>query len=165
MTSVLAGRAAELETIDRLVAGVDAGRAATLSIIGEAGIGKTRLLDELVRRAEARGHLTLSGVASELARDVPFWVFADALEDYVRGLDPGLLAPMGDETLAALRQVLPGLPGVSGTVSALVNERYRAHSAVRSLLERLAVSQPLVLLLDDLHWSDSGSLELLLTLL
>ena len=92
---------------------------------------------------------------------MPFWVFVDALDEYVRSLDPLLFAPLGDEVLAELAQVVPGLPGVAAApAQAGTHERYRIHRAVTLLLERLAAYRPLVLVLDDLHWADSGSFEL-----
>ena len=59
-----------------------------LELAGEPGIGKTRLLGELGARADRRGQLVLAGSASELERELPFWIFVDALDDYVHGLDP-----------------------------------------------------------------------------
>jgi ATP/maltotriose-dependent transcriptional regulator MalT len=160
------GRTAELGAIDSVLDELDAGRPAALAIVGEPGIGKTRLLAELAARADERRHLVLTGTASELDRDVPFWVFVDALDEYVRSLDPMLFAPLGDEALAELAQVVPGLPGsVAAPSQAGTQERYRIHRAVTLLLERLAAYRPLVLVLDDLHWADSGSFELVIALL
>ena len=160
------GRAGEIEAVDALLEGLDQGRAGALLLVGEPGIGKTRLLMELAGRADARRHLVLDGTASELERNVPFAVFVDALAEYVRGLDPAFLAVMGDDVLAALTGVLPSVPGVpAATGVELAHERYLSHLAARLLLERLATHQPLVLILDDVHWADSGSLELLLALL
>jgi ATP/maltotriose-dependent transcriptional regulator MalT len=159
------GRKPELDIVDGLVGALDAWHGGALAIVGEPGIGKTRLLSELAERADARNYLVLAGSGSELDRDVPFWVFVDALDEYVRGLDSRLLAPLGDDVLAELASVLPGLAGVASGAPALTHERYRSHRAVRVLLERLAANQPLVLVLDDLHWADAGSWELLLALL
>ncbi len=147
----LVGREGELRVLE---AALDRGSGA-VEIVGEPGIGKTRLLAELETIADARGCLVLSGSASELERDLPFWIFADALEEYVRGLPPAVLAPLGDE----LDRVL----GLSA--GGVADERHRAHQAVRELLELLGARQPLVLMLDDLHWADPGSLELLGSLL
>jgi DNA-binding NarL/FixJ family response regulator len=160
------GRTAELGAIEAVLDELEAGRAAALAIVGEPGIGKTRLLAELGDRADRRGYLALSGTASELERDSPFAVFDDALDEYVRGLDPLLFAPLGDDVVAELAQVLPGLPrAVAAEPSTATQERYRIHRAVTLGLERLAASRPLVLVLDDVHWADSGSFELLMALL
>ena len=85
----LVGRSAELPTLDGLLDGAAARRAGAVELVGEPGIGKTRLLAELGRRADARGMLVLSGSASEFERDLPFWVFVDALDEYLAGLPPG----------------------------------------------------------------------------
>jgi DNA-binding NarL/FixJ family response regulator len=160
----LVGRAAELEALEAALATVERGRPAILELQGEPGIGKTRLLAELRRRADRRGHLVLTGSASELERDLPFWVFVDALDDYARGLDPARLGPLGADARTELGRVLPAL-AVPGAGSGRRDERYRCHLAMRALLELLARGQPLVLALDDLHWADTETLELLASLL
>ena len=134
------GRAAELEAIDRALGELRDGRPSPLVIEGEPGIGKTRLLAELAKRADARGCTVLGGSASELERDLPFWVFVDALDEYVAGLDPQLVAAparRGAERAHAGAAVLIGAASGGGPV--LQDERYRVHRAVRELLERLAV--------------------------
>jgi DNA-binding NarL/FixJ family response regulator len=162
----LLGRRAELGALDQLLGELAEGRSAALDLGGEPGIGKTRLLAELGERADARGNLVLSGSASELERDVPFAVFVDALDEYAEGLDPRRLDALDDQTRAELAHVLPSLSSLAGGGGvALQNERYRTHRAVRALLETLAATHPLVLVLDDLHWADSGSIELLGALL
>ena len=162
----LVGRAAELEAIDRALGELCDGPTAPLVIQGEPGIGKTRLLAELAKRADGRGCTVLGGSASELERDLPFWVFVDALDEYVAGLDPRVVASLRDEVRSELAQVLPSLSDLtSGGGPVLQDERYRAHRAVRELLERLAAGRPLVLALDDIHWADAASVELLTALL
>jgi DNA-binding NarL/FixJ family response regulator len=160
----LVGRATELAVLDDALSGLDRRRFAALELVGEPGIGKTRLLAELGARADGAGTLALSGSASELERELPFWVFVDALDEYVQSLEPRRLDALGDETLAELGHVLPSL-NVPGADAGREDERYRTHRAVRRLLETMAATKPLVLLLDDLHWADSGSIELLGALL
>jgi DNA-binding CsgD family transcriptional regulator len=159
----LVGRAAELGAFDRLLDEADAGRPGAAALLGEPGIGKTRLLSTLESAADGRGHLVLAGSASELERDQPFAVFVDALDDYVAGLEPGALEPLGEVVLAELGLVLPSLFAPGSTAAA--HERYRSHRAVRELLRLLARARPLVLVLDDVHWCDAASLELLGALL
>ena len=165
-TERLVGRAEEIRTFDQVLADLDRGSSAALEVVGEPGIGKTRLLAELGARADAKGHLVLSGSASELERDLPFSIFVDALDEYVRGLDPNRFAVFEDDVRTELAHVFPSLTRLAGGRQvALQDERYRSHRAVRSLLEHLASTQPLALLLDDLHWADSASIELLGALL
>jgi DNA-binding CsgD family transcriptional regulator/tetratricopeptide (TPR) repeat protein len=162
----LIGRAAELSSIDRCVEALEQGRPGAIELVGEPGIGKTRLLAELAARADARGHLVLSGSASELERDLPFWVFVDALDEYLQGLEPWRLDDLDDGVRAELATVFPSLSSLAaGRQVAPQHERYRSHRAVRALLELLATEQPLVLMLDDLHWCDPASIELLGALL
>jgi len=157
----LVGRAVELEALDAVLRELARRRAGALELAGEPGIGKTRLLAELQVRADARGWLVLSGSASELERELPFWVFVDALDEYVHGLEPYRLDAMDADARAELGHVLPSLDAGAE----LAPERYRTHRAMRQLLEALARDAPLVLVLDDVHWADAGSVELLGALL
>jgi ATP/maltotriose-dependent transcriptional regulator MalT len=162
----LVGRSAELESLEHALDTVERGSSGAIELVGEPGIGKTRLLAELAARAELRGHLVLSGAASELERDLPFSVFVHALDEYVESLDSDRLTGLDTDVQAELAHVFPSLaPLAGGSDVALQHERYRAHRAVRALLEELAQSTPLVLVLDDFHWADSASVELLGALL
>jgi ATP/maltotriose-dependent transcriptional regulator MalT len=162
----LVGRASELDSVDRLLAQVGEGRSAALELVGEPGIGKTRLLAELAARADTRAFLVLTGRAGELELDLPFWVFVDALDEYVRGLDPHRLDSLSSDVRAELATVFPSVTGLAtGRRTAIQHERYRSHRAVCVLLETLAQTQPVVLVLDDVHWADPASVELLGALL
>ena len=90
-TDQLVGRVEELGSLEQVLAEVDRGDAAAVELVGEPGIGKSRLLAEFADRADTRGRLVLAGSASELERDLPFAVFVDALDEYLRGLDPSRL--------------------------------------------------------------------------
>jgi ATP/maltotriose-dependent transcriptional regulator MalT len=165
-TTHLVGRASELGSVDRLLAEVGEGRSAALELVGEPGIGKTRLLSELASRADKRRYLVLAGRAGELELDLPFWVFVDAIDEFVHGLDPGRLESLDGDVRAELATVFPSLAGLAtGHKTAIQHERYRSHRAVCVLLETLAQTQPVVLLLDDVHWADPASVELLGALL
>ena len=162
----LVGRAEELGQLDRVLVGLEKGRAASVEVRGEPGIGKTRLLAEFGARADRRGWTVLSGSASELERDLPFSVFVDAVDEFLGGLDPDVLTNLGEDVHNELSHIFPSLSAVETTHQVAPQpERYRAHRAVRALLETLADLRPLVLLLDDLHWADAASGELLGALL
>ncbi len=157
------GRARELAEIERALDGVASGASWALELSGEAGIGKSHLLAEACRRAEGRGFLVLDGRAAEFEQDMPFGVIVDALNDHVGWLGPAVLRALDAETLGELAWILPSLSGLESERAAAPGggQRYRAHYAVRSLLERLAKSQPVVLALDDVHWADAASVEVL----
>ena len=162
----LVGRAEELDSLELLLARLDEGGSSALELTGEPGIGKTRLLSELATRADARGHTVLSGRATELERDLPFSVFVDALDEYLQALDPRRLAALGEGVRVELATVFPSLETHADRQRvAMQEERYRSYRAVRQLLELLARRQPVVLALDDVHWADPASVELLGALL
>jgi ATP/maltotriose-dependent transcriptional regulator MalT len=158
----LVGRARELDLLGRLLEQTCARNPRFVFVTGEPGIGKTCLLLELVREAELRGCLALRGSAAEFERELPFGLVVDAFDEYLESLDPREFNRLSPEDLRELAGVFPALsslnPGSDQPTTAA--ERFRAHRAVRDLMERLAARQPLVVILDDLHWADGASLEL-----
>ena len=141
-------------------------RASWLTVSGEPGIGKTRLLRALGERADEQGHLVLSGRAAEFERELPFAVWVDALDAYVAALGESRLERLVGDRLGELSRVLPsaaaGGAAEAAAAGGLQDERFRAYRAVHALLEGLAGAQGgVVLVLDDLHWADDASLELL----
>src|SRR5215211_3265226 len=129
----LVGRAEELGALDQLLVELETGEPAATALVGEPGIGKTRLLTELAARADARGHLVLGGSASELERDLPFWVFVDALDEYLQGLPPRRLEAIDEDVRSELAHVFPSLArfeAAGGAVSQ--HERYRTYRRARA---------------------------------
>ena len=161
-----AGRGPELQQLDDALDGLGNGGARAIEVVGAAGIGKTRLLAELAAHADARGHIVLRGSGADLERDLAFWVFVDALDEYIESVEPRRLDNLDDEIRAELAHVFPSLAGLArGAGIGVQDERYRVNRAVRELLERLAATKPLVLILDDVHWADPASVDLALSLL
>jgi DNA-binding NarL/FixJ family response regulator len=151
---------AELElALDRL----GAGSPWSLQIVGEPGIGKSRLLAELSQRAQARGYLVLRGRAAEFELDVPFGVLLAAFNDYFGSLDPAFMQSLGAETLGELAAIFPSLTASVDSLPAprLQAERYRVHYAIQAVLERLAERRPIVVVLDDVQWADAASVEMI----
>jgi ATP/maltotriose-dependent transcriptional regulator MalT len=159
----LRGRRHELGVLDRALAAVERGPSRAVGLRGEPGIGKSRLLAELASRAEGRGHLVLSGRATELERDLPFALLIDALDRQLTSDPPRRL---DDEHLAQLAGVLPAvarMPGVEPAASA--EGRHRVARALRALLELLSGPRPVTLLLDDVQWADPASADVVALLL
>ncbi len=159
------GREDELAVIGRALDRLAEGSPASVAFVGEQGIGKSRLLGELQSRADEQGHLVLAGRAAELERDLPFGVVVDALDAYLAAMDPQRVNRLGRELGAELAQIFPSLAELVSEQPTPQHERYRAHRAVSELLERLAATKPVVLVLDDLHWSDPASIDLIAALL
>ncbi len=134
-----------------------------LAVTGEPGIGKTRLLAELCAQAEARDHLVLVGSGAELERELPFGVWVAALDDHVAGLGHARVEALVGDRMTELARVLPSAG--DAPPGGLHDERFRAHRAVRALLQALAERRPVVLVLDDVHWADDASVELIAHLL
>jgi DNA-binding CsgD family transcriptional regulator len=162
----LVGRRAQLAAVAQALTQLESRGSPILAISGEPGIGKTSLVDELCAQADALGHLVLCGRAAELEQDLPFAVAVDALGDYAASLGADRLERLIGNQAAELAPVVPGLDGLAGAATGrLQDERFQTHRAVRALLESLAVNTRVVLALDDLHWADDASLELVAHLL
>jgi ATP/maltotriose-dependent transcriptional regulator MalT len=163
----LVGRDRELGELEHALGQVGHGEPWSVQIAGEPGIGKSRLLEELCRRAETRGYLVLEGRSAEFERDIPFGLIVDALNDFVGSLAPPTLRSLDEDVKLELATVFPALPrpeaeaGTPGQGS----DRYRLHYAIRTLLQRLTERRPMLLALDDVHWADAGSVEVLTHLL
>ena len=162
----IVGRDQELARFEQVLDGLAERQGPRLvEISGEAGIGKTRLVDELCERADAREYLVLRGAAAEFERNVPFAPVIDALDSYLATLDPARLKLPEGELRTELGAIFPSLRTSLTRDSGVHDERYRAYRAVRELLERIAAPRPLVIAIDDLQWTDDASAELIAALL
>jgi DNA-binding SARP family transcriptional activator len=160
------GRERELrELLDGLEESL-AGEGRLFLISGEPGIGKSRLVDQLTRRARARGAEVLVGRCWEAGGAPAYWPWVQALRTYVRERDPELLRRQLGRGAADLAQILPELNELYGDLpsphaSDPEGARFRLFEATSSLLGAASRVQPLVLALDDLHAADAPSLLLL----
>jgi DNA-binding CsgD family transcriptional regulator len=153
----LQGRIAELEAFAGALDAVAQGEPRLLTVRGEAGIGKTRLLAELHAQATAQRFAVVEGRATELEQDLPLVPIVDALESQLPA--PDVLSLLGPQRLGLLAEVLPGLAAT--TAPAASAERWRLHRALGELLALVADDRPVLLLIDDVHWADPATLELL----
>ena len=161
----LVGRRGDRDALRLLLDDAIDGRGHTLLMTGESGIGKSRLLAELTREARARQMLVASGRAFSVEAAVPFGALADALSAPLLALDPGTLSVLARGTEDDLRTIVPALPRAttaSRASSAIDPDgKTRLFWNVAQFLSRLATRQPILILLDNAHWSDPSSLELL----
>lgn len=163
---VFVGREREL---DELLAGFEEtlrGHGSLYLLVGEPGIGKSRLAEELGRNAQARGARVLVGRCWEAGGAPAYWPWVQSLRAYVRGREPEeLRAELGDgapalaQLVPEIRQLFPGLPEPHSTESE--GARFRLFDATSSFLVAAAQARPLVLVFDDLHAADEPSLLLL----
>ena len=157
----IVGRDHELARLEAALARLDAGSSLIVEVVGEPGIGKSTMLAALTRSAS--GTLVLSGRGAEFERDVAFGVFADAIDHHLAAASPQRARRLLEEDGPELAAVFPALRAHArvADMSPLATERFRRHRAVRALLERLAATEPVVLILDDVHWADPASIELI----
>ena len=164
-----AGRA---DHVERLVASwketVEGARRAVL-VSGEPGIGKTRLVTEVIRIAHERGAVVLWGRCDEELGS-PYGPFAEALRNYVAASPPDRvraeLGPLGGELVRIVPELAARVPGLAEPMLADADtERFRLFDSVADLLGEISASHPVVLVLDDVHWADKPSLVLLRHLL
>jgi DNA-binding SARP family transcriptional activator len=164
--SAFVGRATEL---GELVAGLDdafAGRGRLFLLMGEPGIGKSRLADELIVHAGARGARVLVGRCWEAGGAPAYWPWVQSMRTYLHDVPPDAVQPeLGAgaadlaEILPELRRRFPDLPEAPSPTSE--GARLRLFEAATSLLLSAARDRPVVLVLDDLHAADEPSLLLL----
>jgi len=164
-TTSFVGRAEELDRLLALLERAERGRPAVGLIAGDAGVGKTRLLDELAARAEGRGVRVLQGGCMEVGDvGLPYVPFVDAFRDL--GGRPGeteVAAPLA-AAVPSLGRLLPELATEAGPGPPPPGdgfERVQLFDAVLSLLARLSELAPLLLVIEDMHWADRSTRDLL----
>jgi class 3 adenylate cyclase len=164
-TFPFAGRTTERETLITAWKEAAAGTRRVVLVSGEPGVGKTRLVTEIVKTAHEQGALLLWGRCAE-ELDVPYQPFAEALRHYAHSVPADRLGeeigPLGGELarlIPDLGHLVPGLPAPVHTEAE--TERHRLFEAVSDLLEAVSRATPIVLVLDDVHWADKPSLLLL----
>src|SRR6266566_5936817 len=162
----LVGRSAELALLSKATDEAAKGAGRSVFIVGEGGIGKTRLAAAAAERAAKRGWNVAVGRAYPVETGVPYALFSDALLPLVRKLDPGTLTVLTRGGAADFGQLFPNL----GTTA----ERDRTAAGAdpseikarllwnfTQFLWRLSARQPLFVVLENLQWADASSLELL----
>ncbi|MBB5785910.1 helix-turn-helix transcriptional regulator [Jiangella mangrovi] len=158
----MVGRTSQLDGLRSALAAAADGVPATVVLGGEAGVGKTRLVTEFAAEAERDGALVVVGQCVSLGGEgLAYAPVAGALRELAAQLGvPGLLAAAGPGR-AALRTLLPDLPGADGDDDPGGTSQGRVFEAVTGLLEHVAADRPLVLVLEDLHWADRSTRQLL----
>jgi DNA-binding CsgD family transcriptional regulator len=160
---VFVGRAEELAALDAAFARARGGRPSAVLIGGEAGVGKSRLVSEFAGRARAAGAArVLRGQCLELsAEGLPFAPFTGVLRELVRDLGAdGVAALLPGRSARELARLLPEL-GEPDTRADPDEARARMFEQALALFEHLAESGPLILVVEDTHWSDRSTRDLL----
>lgn len=160
------GRDAERADLRRFVEQAAAGRGALVMIGGEPGVGKTRITEETAEEAATRGMMSLVGHCQETEAPLPYAPVVEILEATMRGVSrETLLAAFGDAApelarlLPQIRRLVPDLPPPLELPPE--QERRYLFNCFTEFLERASRMQPLLFVLEDLHWADEPTLLLL----
>src|SRR6266516_6298359 len=166
LSAPIVGRQRELTLAMNHYEVAQGGHTQVVLLTGEPGIGKTRLLDEVALRTAQDGAVVLRGSASESEGMPPFLPFLEAFGRYIRvtpqdqlrtqlATVPQMLASLLPE-LAVYLHALPAVPPLLPEQA-----RFRLYEAIGTFLEAMSAPYALVFVLDDLHWADTASLDLL----
>src|SRR5579875_1409729 len=150
----LVGRDGELARMLTLLDDAASHQAVVALISGDAGVGKTRLVTEVTRRAAAKGFIVLSGHCAELGESVPYLPLADALRNATQAPDtpPHLVEALAAQP--ALGRLLPeGETAATGDGEGVGMARQQMFGAVLGLLGELSADAPVLLVFEDLHWA------------
>jgi class 3 adenylate cyclase len=160
---VLVGRQEELSQLEDALLAVNRGDGRFVLLSGEAGIGKTRLSRELTHRARKLGFVVLWGSCSEAELALPYLPFVEAVGNHLGRQDVAQVRAQLGATAGELAQLFPRLS--DGSPASLPGDpaqaKLRLFEAVVSLLELWARENGLLLVLDDVHWADGSTRELL----
>lgn len=162
----LVGRDAELKSLAAALDEANAGRGQAWFVVGESGIGKTRLLTAVADLAARRGFATAIGQAYPVETGVPYAVFSDALLPVLRHIEPSVLTLLTRGASAELSQLFPALddgrrPAAAAPRGDPAEMKARLLWNFSQFLSRFAAKRPLLLALENLQWADSASLEML----
>ncbi|MEU5520332.1 AAA family ATPase [Streptomyces sp. NPDC047860] len=162
VSPVFVGRTSEFRTLNNALDRAGAGEPQALLVAGEAGVGKTRLVEEFAAAARRQGAIIALGGCVEIGADgLPFAPFSTALRQLRREL-PEQLAAAASGQEEELARLLPEL----GTAAAREGRRdeqgtARLFELTARLLERVTAEHTVVLALEDLHWADASTRHLL----
>jgi class 3 adenylate cyclase len=163
LSPVLIGRERELGVLEDTLLAASRGDASVALVAGEAGMGKTRLADELMLRARKIGFEVLTGGCSEAELSLPYLPFVEAVGNYIARTD---LEPLRERLGSSSRELGRLFPRLAaGAAQADAGDpayaRLRLCEALADLLRVPAEKTGLLLVLEDLHWADASTREVL----
>ncbi len=157
--ATLIGRADELGRLRDALAGAAAGAGQVIALLGEAGIGKSRLVAEAAADATRRGVTVLLGRSYASEQILPFGPWIDAMRAGRIAADADLLERLGPALRAELARLLPEAGGAA-TPAGGAPDVGRVFESVAHVIGHLAGRGPLLVILEDLHWADELSARL-----
>ena len=156
----LIGRDRELTRLREALVDATSGRGRVVAIVGDAGIGKTRLLEEVVREATERHITVAAGRSYETEQILPFSPWVDVLRAGLAAPRTNLARALDRVWMAELARLIPEL-AVPGADAGTAEDHRRLFEAVLRFVVHLATRRPVLVVLEDLQWADEMSLRLL----
>ncbi|HUQ84599.1 MAG TPA: AAA family ATPase [Gemmatimonadaceae bacterium] len=161
----LVGRDAQVTALRQVLARAREGDGRVALIVGEAGVGKSRLLRNMIDDARSAGFFVLQGACFEAERAIPYAPLLDLVRLIARSASPAavahVLAPAATELVTLFPELRPILP--EATPSATVDpesDKRRLFHALAQTVANVARTQPVLLVFEDVHWSDDATLDL-----
>jgi DNA-binding NarL/FixJ family response regulator len=163
VSPVLVGRTLEAETLARALRGVVAlGEPAAVVVGGEAGVGKSRLVDEAVARAGEVGARVIAGSCVELdGAGIPYAPIVEMLRSLSADLPPAELDALLGVARGELGRLVPELDAGDAGLPAGERDAARIVELILGVVGRLAAERPVVLVFEDVQWADKATLELM----
>src|SRR5437762_13155041 len=157
----LIGRDSELSTLEDALLSALRGDGGVVIVGGEAGMGKTRLVNTLASRARTLGCVVVAGGCSEAELSLPYLPFLEAIGNYLTTADAGDLGQRLGPAAGELAQLFPQLGAPSGSSTDSVQAKLRLFESILILLRDAAGHRALLVILEDLQWADPATRELL----
>ncbi|MDT7741511.1 MAG: hypothetical protein QOE59_589, partial [Actinomycetota bacterium] len=155
-------RRAEFDALLASWRDVRSGHPATVLLRGEAGAGKSRLLQRIVEHAEADGAFVIAGAAIDVGEQLPFWPLISGLRGLLAAPPQGRTAPDARTALAPFTAELPAL--LDPAPEQALDPGAQGLELVRRVLTALAEAAPVLVAVEDLHWADRWTRDVVVTL-
>ena len=161
LCEALVGRESEISLLEDALLATLRGDGGVVIVGGEAGMGKTRLVADLVTRARRRGCVVVSGVCSEAELSLPYLPFLEAIGNYLAREDVAALRERLGPASDDLAQLFPQMGRPQLAEGEAHQAKLRLFESILLLLRDAARSSALLVVLEDLHWADPATRELL----
>jgi len=161
---VLVGRERELSLLEDALLAAHRGSGQVMVVAGDAGVGKTRLVMELHERARRAGTAVMVGATSEADVALPYLPFIEAIGNYLAGADlESIKLQLGPGTCRQLGQLVPQFELQTTLIDPgePAQAKLRLYEAIVAFFRHVAERSGLLLVLEDFHWADASSRELL----
>ncbi len=162
-TKEIVGRSVELSEVMRSVGSSSDNHGGAFCISGEIGVGKSRLAGEIVDMEQFKSYRSLGSILSATTHSIPYFPFRELVRSIVRMDNGSCLKEIPQAYRVELAKIVPELSDSIGesTGEVLIVDKFRLFEGVRRLFEQQVAGNPYIISIDNIHWADEGSLELL----